>query len=193
MNICKWNSAGKKMFASGRSWTSAVCCLCCFIKLMKNLIVTGQPFSKQFTFFFFFYLFTKYSGIHSYFSQLPPNVQAEGSERPALGLITLHVWLPNRCTHQLLAPNLVWSSLLWRSHQPCAHHRITPVMIFSGRALPLMWCTLFSRFNCCTWRLSQGNWTDFWYLEAILLLISKASWEKWLESPTYWTTKVEGG
>lgn len=54
MNICKWNSTGKKMFTSGRSRTSAVCCLCCFIKLMKNLIVTGQAFSKQFTLFIFF-------------------------------------------------------------------------------------------------------------------------------------------
>lgn len=74
--------------------------------------------------------------------------------------------LPNRCSHQVLAPNLCvkfstshcW---LWRSHQPRAHHRITPVMIFIGKALPLIWCTPFSRFTCCTWRLSQGNWTCF--------------------------------
>lgn len=87
--------------------------------------------------------------------------------------------LPNRCTHQLLAPNLCVKfstslCLLWRSHQPCAHHRITPVMIFSGRAL-LLSCDVPCFQGLIVVLYFTCNWTDFWYLEAILLLIHKAS------------------
>lgn len=64
--------------------------------------------------------------------------------------------------------------LLWRSHQPCAHHRITPVMIFSGRAL-LLSCDVHCFQGLIVVLYFTCNWTDFWYLLAILLLIHKAS------------------
>lgn len=66
--------------------------------------------------------------------------------------------LPNRCTHQLLAPNLCVKFSTSLPSALCSSQDHTCDDIQWKSTSPLMWCTLFSRFNCCTLLYLQLDW-----------------------------------
>lgn len=64
MNICKWNSAGKKMFASGQVSDFGCLLSLLFYQTHEKSYCDRTTVFQTIYFVYFFSLFTKYSGIH---------------------------------------------------------------------------------------------------------------------------------